>query len=72
MTIDFGSSKNIGIGSISSILGERLSFEVIEGGMLELSAGELVQLAAQVVIAEALQDLVFVLREYTGVDEVTY
>lgn len=46
MTIDFGSSENIGFGSINSIVGERLTLEVMEEGVLELSAGELMQLAA--------------------------
>ena len=53
----------IDIDTIGVIIGKRLTLEVIEDVVKKMPAEELVQLAAQLAIAEALQELTYVLHE---------
>lgn len=58
---------SIDIDTISVIIGKCLTLEVMEDVVQKMPAEELVQLAAQVAIAEALQELVYVLHAYSGI-----
>ena len=54
----------IDVDHISNVVTENLGISDVEEGVEGLSQGELVQFAAQVAIAEALQEIVYFLRQY--------
>lgn len=56
----------IDVDAISNIVTDHLTLEAMAEGVRELSAEDLVELAVQVAIAEALQELAYILRERTG------
>ena len=58
---------SIDIDTMSVIIGKCLTLELMEDVVQKMPAEALVQLAAQVAIAEALQELTYVLHEYTGI-----
>lgn len=58
----------IDIDTIAVELEKLVTLEVIADGLGNLTAEELVQLAAQVAMAQALQDLAYTLREKLGVE----
>ena len=56
----------IDVDHISNVVTGNLGISDVEEGVEGLSQGELVQLAAQVAIAEALQEIIYLLREFMG------
>ena len=58
---------SVDIDAISGIVGKCLTLEVMEDGIRKIPAEKLVRLAAQVAIAEAFQELAYLLHEYSGI-----
>ena len=58
---------SVDVDTISGIVEKCLTLELMEDGVRKMPAEELVRLAAQVAMAEALQELAYVLHEYSGI-----
>lgn len=56
----------IDVDTISVLIGERLDLDQMTDALNEMSAEDLVQLSAQVAIAEALQEIAYHVRETMG------
>lgn len=56
----------IDVDTISVLIGERLDLARMTEALDEMSSEELVQLSARIGIAEVLQEIAYILREYIG------